>query len=228
MIKCTVVDDEPYALKLLQGYVEKTPFLSLNQSFTNPFKALEFLQVGDTDLVFLDINMPELSGLQLLKSIIAPPRVIFTTAYPQFGAESYEYNAIDYLLKPVSYDRFLKAVSKAAHLFTDQELNTDPNTIFVKSGTQIHQININNIHYIEAAGNYMTFFFEDKKVMAHMSFQDVQDLLPTQLFERIHKSYIVSIKHIRIIEKHRVMIGDRSIPIGVTYRENFLKRFEVK
>jgi two-component system LytT family response regulator len=228
MIKCTVVDDEPYALKLLQGYVEKTPFLSLNQSFTNPFKALEFLQVGDTDLVFLDINMPELSGLQLLKSIIAPPRVIFTTAYPQFGAESYEYNAIDYLVKPVSYDRFLKAVSKAAHLFTDQELNTDPNTIFVKSGTQIHQISINNIHYIEAAGNYMTFFFEDKKVMAHMSFQDVQDLLPTQLFERIHKSYIVSIKHIRIIEKHRVMIGDRSIPIGVTYRENFLKRFEVK
>jgi two-component system LytT family response regulator len=236
-MKCIVVDDEPFALNLIKSYVEKTPFLELSGSFTNPFKALGHLREHKTDLVFLDINMPELSGIQLLQSLNTPPKVIFTTAYPEFGAESYEYNAIDYLLKPVKYERFLKAVNKAVELSSDNDslkeekikdfdINESSDFIYLKSGTQIHKIKIDSIMYIEAAGNYMTFYTNTKKLMTLLSMKEVLELLPSNTFTRIHKSFIVSMNYIDIIEKHRLIINNQPIPIGVTYRQKFHQNFD--
>ncbi len=225
-MNCIVVDDEPFALELISNYVLKTPSMELLNSFTNPFKALSYLQNNSVDLVFLDINMPELTGLQLIKSLNNPPRVIFTTAYPEFGAESYEYNAIDYLLKPIKYERFLKAVDKIGNAL-DKSLSNDKNeNVFIKSGTQINQVSINSIRYIEGAGNYMIFYTDSKKIMALMSMKEVSELLPGNEFVRIHKSFVVSLSHIDIIEKHRVIIQGDPVPIGITYREDFLQRFK--
>jgi DNA-binding LytR/AlgR family response regulator len=231
-MNCIVVDDEPFALDLIKSYVERTPFLTLTGTFTNPFKAMEHLRKQETDLVFLDINMPELSGIQLLQSLPVPPKVIFTTAYSEYGAESYEYSAVDYLLKPVKYQRFLKAVYKASEL---KEVQKKPTTsgdeiknndyIFLKSGTQTHKIELNSILYIEGAGNYMTFYTTQKKLMTLMNMSQVLELLPSNLFIRIHKSFIISLKHVDIIEKHRVIINDHPVPIGVSYREKFHQQF---
>jgi len=208
-----VVDDEPLALDLIVGYITKTPFLELSGSFSNPFKALTFLMDQPECLVFLDINMPELSGIQLLKSLPVKPMVVFTTAYPEFGAESYEYDAIDYLLKPVKYERFLKAANKAMELVSDR-----PDYVLIKSGTQVNKVRTNDILYVEGAGNYMTFFTKGKKIMTLLSMTEVLELLPSSNFVRIHKSYVVNSDCIDVIEKHRVLINKESIPIGVTYR----------
>jgi two-component system, LytTR family, response regulator len=208
-----VVDDEPFALDLIVGYITRTPFLELSGSFSNPFKALSFLRDQPECLVFLDINMPELSGIQLLKSLPVKPMVVFTTAYPEFGAESYEYDAIDYLLKPVKYERFLKAANKAMELVSDR-----PDYVLIKSGTQVNKVRTNDILYVEGAGNYMTFFTKEKKIMTLLSMTEVLELLPSSKFVRIHKSYVVNSDCIDVIEKHRVLINKQSIPIGVTYR----------
>ena len=234
-MKCIAIDDEPFALDLIVSYIRKTPFLKLDGSFSNPLKALEYLRSHNTDLVFLDVNMPELTGLQLLKSLTTCPMVIFTTAYPEFGAESYEYNATDYLLKPVVYERFLKATLKAYDNYRSAnkiKITADngktmenPDFVLVKSGIQINRIKTDSILYIEGAGNYMTFYTSGKKILTYLKMVDVTGLLPSDKFVRIHKSYIVSIDHIEIIEKHRVIIGGKSIPIGASYRDEFLKKF---
>lgn len=229
-MKCIVIDDEPFALNLIKDYVLKTPYLELIETFTNPFKALAYLINNQADLVFLDINMPELSGIQLLKSLPYQPNVIFTTAYPEYGAESYEYNAVDYLLKPVKYERFLKAVNKvqnpnsAVKPENQTHKTTKPgqDELFIKSGTKIHKVNINDILYVEGAGNYTTFYLKESKILTLLKMTEVLNLLPTNKFTRIHKSYIVSFKHIDIIEKHQVVINKVTIPIGITYREHFL------
>lgn len=234
-MKCIVIDDEPFALNLIRDYVLKTPYLDLVETFSNPFKALAFLTANRVDLIFLDINMPELSGIQLLKSLPYQPKVIFTTAYPEYGAESYDYNAVDYLLKPVKYERFLKAVNKVNEPSNpskqeNQTILSQPNNneLFIKSGTQIHKINSNDILYVEGAGNYMTFYLKESKIMSLLKMTEVMDLLPPDKFIRIHKSYIVSYKHIDIIEKHQVFIGKKSIPVGITYREHFFSKINGK
>lgn len=234
-MKCIVIDDEPFALNLIRDYVLKTPYLELVETFSNPFKALTFLTSNCVDLIFLDINMPELSGIQLLESLPYQPKVIFTTAYPEYGAESYEYNAVDYLLKPVKYERFLKAVNKVNNSANDhpKENITITNTkidneLFIKSGTQVHKLNTNDILYVEGAGNYMTFFTKELRILTLLKMTEVLDLLPLNKFIRVHKSYIVSLKHIDIIEKHRVIIDKKSIPIGITYREHFFSKLNNK
>lgn len=235
-MRCIVIDDEPFALNLIKDYVIKTPYLELIESFTNPFKALAYLINNQVDLIFLDINMPELSGIQLLKSLPYQPKVIFTTAYPEYGAESYEYDAVDYLLKPIKFERFLKAASKAADktaqnpqkenkLVTQIEHNKE---LFLKSGTQIHKVYSKDILYIEGAGNYSIFYTKESKIMTLLKMTEVLNILPHNEFIRIHKSYIISIEHIDVIEKHKVMIGQKSIPISMTYREQFLSRLKQK
>jgi DNA-binding LytR/AlgR family response regulator len=230
-MRCIAIDDEPFALELITGYIQKTPFLEFVEGFTNPFKAMSFLMSTPVDLVFLDINMPELSGIELLKSLTKVPKVIFTTAYPEFGAESYDFNAVDFLLKPIKYDRFLKAVNKANENLLHKEVDkavahpADPHkeSILVKSGTQLFQIAIDDIFYIEGAGNYMTFYTQNRKIMVLQPMSDIIKMLPKSIFVRIHKSYIISLKHIGIIEKARVIINKTPIPIGITYREQFSK-----
>jgi len=235
-MKCIIVDDEPFALNLIRDYVQKTPYLELVNLFSNPFKALDFLRNNHVDLIFLDINMPELTGIQLLKSLSYQPKVIFTTAYPEYGAESYEYDAIDYLLKPIKYERFLKAVNKVHELVNVSKRenlqistpNHNDDEIFIKSGTQIHKINSNDILYVEGAGNYMIFYLKESKIMSLLKMSEVLNLLPSNKFIRIHKSYIVSYTHIDIIEKHQVFIRKKNIPIGITYREHFLSTINNK
>ena len=230
-MKCIAIDDEPFALELLSGYIQKTPSLEFIKGFTNPFMAMDFLLKIPVDLVFLDINMPELSGIELLKSLPVVPKIIFTTAYSEFGAESYEFNTVDYLLKPIKYDRFLKAVNKAndnnqfkkeANI-KSQIVNQENESILIKSGSQLFRIAPMDIYYIEGAGNYMTFYTKNGKIMALLTMNEIMEMLPPHLFIRIHKSFIVSLKHIEIIEKSRVIINKKTIPIGITYREHFSK-----
>lgn len=227
-MNCIVVDDEPLAKDLIKSYILKTNNLNLLQCFTNPFKALNFLLNNKVDLIMLDINMPELNGIQLLKSLPYQPLVIFTTAYSEYGAESYEYSAIDYLLKPFKYDRFMRAINKLPknndHLLIDlngEKSSNCQDILFVKSGTQLHKIQLDQIRYIEAKGNYIYIHLTHKNIMTLASMNDILKQLPESGFLRIHKSYIVSMKHIDIIEKHQLFIKETAIPIGVTFREFF-------
>ena len=234
-MKCTVVDDEPFALELIMNYVRRTPFLELEECFSNPYKALAYLNNNKVDLVFLDINMPELSGIQLYKSLPSPPLVIFTTAYPEYAAESYEYNAVDYLVKPIKYERFLKAVNKASGLAApagristpESGLEKPGNTkeyLMIKSGNRLVKVFPDDIQYIEAAGNYMCFHVKGKKLMALLSMNDALDILPSNDFVRIHKSYIISLKHLDAVERQDVVVAGKQLPIGITYREHFIRR----
>lgn len=232
-MKCTVIDDEPFALDLIRDYIRQTPFLDLAQCFHNPFKALEYLNKEHVDLIFLDINMPALSGIQLIRTLHKTPMVIFTTAYPEFAAESYEYNAVDYLLKPINYERFLKAVNKAASLLKSSsgilaeekhlQHEQQEKHLFVRSGSQQVKIYSDDILYIEAAGNYMCFCTREKKVMSLLNMKGTLELLPAGRFARIHKSYIIALKHIEAIDRYEVLIAGRKIPIGITFREQFAK-----
>lgn len=233
-MNCIIIDDEPMALDLIKGYIGKMDKLNLIADFTNPFKALNYLRDNaDVDLLLLDINMPELSGIQLLRALPYQPKVIFTTAYSEYGAESYEYNAVDYLLKPFTFDRFMRAINKLTETETpvNNQLpaNNSGNTkdvLFIKSGTRIHQIAIDKITYIEAQGNYLTIHFDTKKVISLMSLNELLKDLPPADFIRIHKSYIVALKSIEVIEKHQVLVHAKTIPIGVTYREHFHQKIE--
>jgi two-component system, LytTR family, response regulator len=233
-MKCTVIDDEPFALDLLRDYVRRTPFLEEGECFSNPYKALAYLNNEKPDLIFLDINMPELTGIQLYKSLPSPPLVIFTTAYPEYAAESYEYNAVDYLVKPIKYERFLKAVNKASGLMASSGI-TIPSAvpeksgyskeyIMIKSGNRLVKVFPDDIQYIEAAGNYMCFHVKGKKLMSLLNMNDALGILPPDEFVRIHKSYIISLKHLDAVERHDVVIAGRQIPIGVTYREHFIRK----
>ncbi|MCB2408463.1 LytR/AlgR family response regulator transcription factor [Hymenobacter lucidus] len=230
-MRCIAVDDEPFALELIAGYIRKTPSLQCVGEFTNPFEAMAFLVSTSVDLVFLDINMPELSGMELLKSLPVIPNIVFTTAYSEFGAESYEFNAVDFLLKPVKYERFLKAVNKASSYpltpkgstALAQPVEMPSESILVKSGTKKFRIATDDIFYIEGAGNYITFHTKTGKITTLLPLNDVLKMLSSASFVRIHKSYIVSLKHVGVVERASVIVHNRPIPIGITYREQFSK-----
>ncbi len=240
MIRCAVIDDEPFALDLIKDYVERTPFLSLCGAFSNPFKALEFLNTQQLDLIFLDINMPELSGIQLLASLVKQPLVVFTTAYPEFAAESYDYDAVDYLLKPIKYEKFLRSANKAsmrinqpitdvrAPIASSSEGEKREGFVFVKSGNNMIKIRLDEILLVEAAGNYISFCTREKKIMALMSMKEVLELLPEEDFVRVHKSFIVAQQHIQSIGRHEIIAAGISIPIGITYREHFARVMQSK
>jgi len=224
-MRCVIIDDEPVALEIIRSYVEKVAFLELTGSFRNSLKAIEYLQTNSVDLIFLDINMPDLTGIQFLNSITNPPPVIFTTAYSQYAVESYNYEAVDYLLKPIEFDRFLKAATKAFTQYRNrmnQKEKTD--TLLIKSGTEYHQVRIDDILYVEGAGDYVTFAITGKEIMSLMSMKNALEMLPKNQFVRIHRSYIVAFPRINIIEKDQITIHKKKIPIGETYKEN-LDRF---
>ncbi len=229
-IKCVAIDDEPVALDIISDYISKIPFLELMRTFRNGLQALEFLQNTQVDLIFLDINMPEINGIDFFKSLNTKPKVIFTTAYSEFAVESYELNATDYLLKPIEFNRFLKAVNK---VHSSQNASTDSNkapvenakdTIILKSGSKSYKVNTNEIFYVEGSGNYLTFHTTDKKIMVLMNMNEALKILPGQSFARIHKSFIVAIDRIKIIENHQVIINDVKIPIGKYYKESFFNK----
>ena len=226
-MKCIIVDDEPFAIELLRSYVEKTESLELVGTFSNPVKAHSFLMKNSVDLIFLDINMPELTGMQLIKSLNHCPAIIFTTAYSEYGVESYEYNAADYLLKPIRYDRFLKAVYKASEIVSTSKTvtpSTEESVVNIKSGSKVHRVEISSILYVEASGNYMIFHTAKEKILSLITMKEAIDILPKEQFVRIHKSFIISISAIETVERAQVSVKGVKIPVGSIYREQLLAR----
>src|ERR1700744_208691 len=234
MIRCLIVDDEPLALHILEDYILKVPFLQLVKSTTNPIEALTLVQQGDVDLVFLDVQMPELTGIQFLKIANGKAKVILTTAYSQYALEGYELDVADYLLKPIAFDRFYKAAQKvqqsinpAAAITPVKEEPAQPDLlsdfIFVKTEHKIQKVYLNDILFIEGLKDYISIFTATERIITLQNMKKMEDALPAKHFIRVHKSYIVSINKIDSIERSRIFIGDKVIPVGDTYRDEFFK-----
>lgn len=233
-MNCIAIDDEPFALEVIRAHAAKVPFLQLQATFRNPIQALDFLQKNLVDLIFLDIQMPDITGLNFLQTLTIKPMVIFTTAYADYAVESYNFNAIDYLLKPIELPRFLAAVNKAQELFSLKNKpailpvtkNTEkPDFILIKSGSLIHKIPLSEILFLQSDGNYMHLHLvNNKKILARMTIAEALDLLPPDDFIRVHKSYIISFSHIIWIDTHQLKIEQHLVPISKTYREALLQK----
>ncbi|MBO9203575.1 MULTISPECIES: LytR/AlgR family response regulator transcription factor [Niastella] len=228
MLQCVIIDDEPIARKGLKEYIQDAPFLQLAGEFDNPLKAAELLMKEKIDLLFLDIQMPKMTGIEFLKSLSHPPMVIFTTAYPQYAVEGFEWNAIDYLLKPFSFERFWKAIVKARSM---QEAiarpvptTTEPDHFFIKSDNKLIRIAYEDVLFIEALQNYVAVYTNGKKYITYLTFHSIESHLPTGRFIRTHKSYIVSACKVESIEGNEITIGSYHIPISRTERETVLQQ----
>lgn len=217
------IDDEPIALDIVKSHAAKVPFIELKETFTNAFDAIIYLQQNKTDLIFLDIKMPDISGIDFLNSLSNPPMTIFTTAYSEHAVKSFELDAVDYLLKPFSLSRFLKACNKAHDLFTlrhKQERDQEAASIFIKDGYEQVRIQLNEILYIEAAGNYTKIYLEaDRLLSTRITLSDMQLLLPAKKFTRTHRAFIVATDKISKFDRAQINIGQHVIPIGATYSQ---------
>jgi len=228
MIRTIAIEDEPLALSLLKGYIERTPFLHLTGSFENPLEALEFISGNDVDLIFLDIQMPDLTGTELAGSLDKGPRFIFTTAYEKYALEGFRLDAVDYLLKPFSYEEFLKAARKAEHIINLEkkkipDVEVKNNFLFIKSEYKIRRINFDDINYIEGLKDYLKIYLrnEKKPVLTQSTLKALEAKLPDTKFMRVHRSYIVNLSSIDTIERNRIVFGDLRIPITDLYKEKF-------
>jgi two-component system LytT family response regulator len=229
MISCIAIDDEPKALEVIERYCQKISTVNLKGSFREPLKAIEFLALEKVDLILLDINMPDISGMQLLQTLSPRPLIIFTTAYSQYAVESYELNALDYLLKPVTFERFLAAINKAVAALSSKNI-TNPDesaTVFIKSGPQTHRVKVNEILFLEKNGNYITIHRKEGNILIRENMGDIFDLVPAAEFIRVHKSYVVGIRHISMIEVHQLIVNGEKIPIGSTYRDSLRERLGI-
>jgi DNA-binding LytR/AlgR family response regulator len=226
-ISCVAIDDEPIALEVLEEYISKTPSLELLKTFTEGFKAIDFIKENKVQLIFLDIQMPQITGIQLLKSLPDPPLVIFTTAYSNYAIEGFNLNAIDFLLKPFEYDRFLKAVNKASEYISYRdraaEAVNSSGFIFVKSDYQIIKIDLSDISMIEGMDDYVKIFTSKKMILSNMTMKDILSRLPSPDFQRVHRSFIVSLKHIESVRNKRIKIGEKFIPVGDSFADSFYK-----
>ena len=221
-INCIIVDDEISSQKVLQHFVSKTDVLQLMETCSSAAEAFEYLQLHtDTDLIFLDINMPNQSGLDFYKNLKHPPKVIFTTAYPQYAVEGFEVEALDYLLKPISYQRFLTAIGKAIKLFSETEDLTD--YIVLKENKSLHKVFYKDILYVEAFGDYVKVHTNNKTIVTHSTFKNIKEKLPAY-FIRVHKSFCVNTNRLEQVTGNMVVIDNHNIPIGQTYKETVLKK----
>lgn len=228
-ITCLIVDDEPNAVQLLDDHIRKVPFLQLKAKCYDAFEVLEFLKSDMVQLIFMDINMPQLSGMDLAAMLPKDQHIIFSTAYANYALEGYEYNAVDYLLKPVTFKRFMQAVTKAQALFAQprQETTTAvaPATasyIFVKSGKQLIKVEYDKVLYLEALKEYVSIVAADQKLMIYKRMKELEEQLPAN-FIRIHNSYIVNIDHIQHIADNQVVTGKAKLPVSASYRDAFLQ-----
>ncbi|SDS68908.1 DNA-binding response regulator, LytR/AlgR family [Gillisia sp. Hel1_33_143] len=230
ILKCLIVDDEPPAIRLLEKYVAKIPFLELEATKTSSIQALSIIEQSKIDLVFLDIQMPELTGLQLSKIIKGKTKIIFTTAYAQFALDSYDVNAVDYLLKPFEFERFYEAVNKVKNLNISQDPVTEtPNTsseyLFVKTDgkNNFEKIYVKDILYIEGLKNYVAIHLVESQIITNNTLKNIENLLPKSEFIKTHKSFIVSLRHIKKTDSLSVYIQDKDIPIGDTYKKELFE-----
>jgi two-component system LytT family response regulator len=222
MIKAVAIDDEPLALKVMCSHAEKVPFIDLKECFTNAFKAIDYLAVNPVDLLFLDIKMPDINGMELLETLRHKPLVVFTTAYAEHAVRSYELDAADYLLKPFSFARFLKACNKVRELSDGEQgsrLDRLPTSILIKTGYEQVRIIFDEILYLESGGNYMTFkLTDDRQVLSRLTMADLLKLLPLDRFARIHRSYIVNKDKVDKAERHQVHVAGHILPISRGFR----------
>ncbi len=218
---CIIIEDEPLALKRTADFVSKIPFLNLMGTFDNSINGLFYLKANKVDLLFLDINMDELSGIELLENSKIDSQVIITTAYQKYALKGYELNVTDYLLKPFTFDRFLKAVTKAQENLNKSVSTVQAESIFVKTENRLEKININDILYIEGMRDYRRIHTVNKRIMTLQNFSELEQILPSNLVCRVHKSYMVGINKIESIERRRIKISDQIIPISESYIELF-------
>lgn len=224
-LSCIIVDDEPVARKILHEFADKVPFLSLQGKFENAIKAEAFLNENIIDLMFLDIEMPKVSGLQLLQKMETKPLVILTTTFPNYALEGYELDIIDYLLKPFAFSRFLKAVQKAKDYYQMKNIATTskPSYIFIKSDKRIERIELNDILYAESIGNYVSIYTENKRFIAYLTMKSLEAQLPPDEFTKIHQSYLVNNSKINTIEGNEIKIAGKSLPISRNYKDTVMK-----
>ena len=225
---CIIIEDEPLALEKTKDFVNKVPFLQLAATFDNALTGLAYLNNNKVDLLFLDINMDELSGIELLESSNISSQVIITTAYQEYALKGYELHITDYLLKPFTFNRFLQAVNKAQENLHQRVVEKPLDFIFVKTENRLEKIMISDILYIEGMRDYLRIHTAGKKIMTLQSFTELEQLVPPQLVCRVHKSYMVAINKIESIERNRIRIADQMIPVSDTYKEAFLQLINSK
>lgn len=222
-MKCVIIDDEPLAIEVIENYFQQIEKLSLLAKFHNPVEAIHFLSNHQVDLVFLDIQMPKITGIELVKNLENKPKFIFTTAYPQYALEGFDLDAIDYLVKPIPFVRFLKAVQKAQKIYDleQQYRNEVPSFIFVRADYENVKIDIRSIVYIEGLKDYLKIYLENipKPILTLMSFSQILEKLENDSFLRVHRSYIVNTSHMQGMRRGKILIENKFIPIGNTYKD---------
>ena len=223
-MRCIIVDDEPVARKILEEFVEQVPFLECIGQFGNALKAEDFLKSNKADIIFLDIEMPKMSGLQYLQQATVRPLVILTTAFPEYALEGYEWDIIDYLLKPIAFKRFEKAVQKAREYAQLKDTNTlsSPPYLFIRSDKRIEKVELQDILYIESAGNYVFLHTETKKIMAYLTLKSIEAQLPRADFIKVHQSFLVCFSKIDAIEGNTIKIKGKTVPISRNYRDTVM------
>ena len=217
-IKCLVIDDEELARTLLKSYINKIDFLELVADFESPLDAMQVLKDNAIDVIFLDIQMPDLKGTDFAKMINSKTKVIFTTAYSEYALEGFDLNALDYLLKPITFERFLQAVDKVATETTDLE-----DTITIKSGYDLHKLKFDDINYIESDNEYVVFYTNEKKIMSHQTMKSLEKVLPTSAFIRVHRSYMVNKEKVTALKGRDLLISNIKIPVSDSYYEQVKK-----
>ena len=220
---CIIIEDEPLALEKTKDFVSKVPFLILSATFDNALTGLAYLNNNKVDILFLDINMDELTGIELLQSSKITSQVIITTAYQEYALKGYELQITDYLLKPFAFNRFLQAVNKAQQNIANRNPDVQPDFIFVKTENRLEKVMLNEIVYIEGMRDYLRIHTMNKKVMTLQNFSEFEKLIPSSIVCRVHKSYMVAINKIESIERSRIKIADQLIPISETYKELFFQ-----
>lgn len=224
IITCAIIDDEPLAVELLKSYAEKTPFLQLQGAYGSAVEAMRVLRDNPVNLLFLDIQMPELSGIEFAKIVPEKTRIVFTTAFQQYAVEGYKVKALDYLLKPIPYDDFLSAAKKALDWFAfvrKQETSVRDRFIFVKSDYKLVRVSLDSILYIEGLKDYVRFYLDDgKKIMSLMNLKKLEDFLPKPEFQRTHRSYIVHLNKAESVDRFRIVFGQDFIPVSDSYKDS--------
>lgn len=224
-VNCIIVDDEPASRDVLKRYISDIETLTLISECRNAIEANEVIKIGGVDLMFLDINMPRITGIQLLKSLTIPPKVIFTTAYPEYAIDGFELDAVDYLLKPFSFERFLKAVNKYSYS-SDSETVLNNRTLLLKSEKKLYRVPINDILYLEAIGDYVKVVFGEQSIVVHSTFQDILEQFIHPEIIRIHRSFAIAIDKFDHIEGNQIFIGKKALPIGKGYKKGLIDKFE--
>lgn len=222
-MKAIAVDDEPLALEVVRAHAAKVPFLELKATFTDAFEALEYVQKETIDLIFLDIKMPDISGIEFFNSLRKKPLLIFTTAYSEHAVAGFELDAIDYLLKPFGLTRFIQACNKAFELYNFRNTIEIRDHLFVKTGYEQVKVQYDEILYLEATGNYVTFVLNDRKVLVRSTFAEAMHWLPSEKFVRTHRSYAVSVNKIVKVERHQVTMGSHIVPVSAAYQQQLTR-----